>query len=254
MIEPPIDERDLQGYVDRQLDPARHAQVEAYLAEHPADAERVRAYAQQNQALHALFAPVLAEPVPARLANFAVAKWRPSMRAAASVAAFATALTFAAGLGWTARGYMQAPVPVQAGWTQRALVAHAVYTPEVLHPVEVGAEQEAHLATWLTKRLGTSVRAPHLQAAGFELVGGRLLPDATAPAAQFMYQNAAGLRITLYVNPDVDGEVTAFRYEHNGRVGAFYWIDGGVGYALAGEMERAPLLALAETVYRNLNR
>ena len=254
MIEPPIDERDLQAYVDRRLDPARHAQVEAYLAEHPADAERVRAYMQQNQALQALLAPVLTEPVPARLANFTAAKWRPSLRAAALVSAFALTLPLAAGVGWFARGYIEAPALMQADWAQRALVAHAVYTPEILHPVEVGAEQEAHLAAWLTKRLGTPVRAPHLQTAGFELVGGRLLPDVRAPAAQFMYQNAEGVRVTLYVNPEVDGEVTAFRYEHHGRVGAFYWIDGGVGYALTGEMERTQLLAVAETVYRNLNR
>ena len=34
-----------------------------------------------------------------------------------------------------------------------AAIAHAVYTPEVRHPVEVGAEQEAHLVQWLSKRL-----------------------------------------------------------------------------------------------------
>ena len=36
---------------------------------------------------------------------------------------------------------------------QRAALAQAVYEPEVLHPVEVGAEQEAHLVKWLSKRL-----------------------------------------------------------------------------------------------------
>ena len=45
---------------------------------------------------------------------------------------------------------------------RRAANAHAVYVPEVRHPVEVGADQEAHLVQWLSKRLAVPVRAPAL--------------------------------------------------------------------------------------------
>src|SRR5204863_1436 len=79
---------------------------------------------------------------------------------------------------------------------RRAAVAHAVYSPEVRHPVEVGADDEQHLLTWLSKRLGAKVRAPKLDEVGMSLVGGRLLPGDSGPVAQFMYQSQNGRRAT----------------------------------------------------------
>lgn len=60
-------EDDLHAYVDGALPPERVAEVEAWLAGHPEDAERVAAYRAQNLALKALFDPVLAEPLPDNL-------------------------------------------------------------------------------------------------------------------------------------------------------------------------------------------
>jgi len=145
-----------------------------------------------------------------------------------------------------------APEPRTAGLVRQAVLAHAVYVPEVRHPVEVGADQEAHLVQWLSKRLGTAVRVPDLQTAGFKLVGGRLLPGETGPAAQFMYQDGAGRRVTLYLRHGSDPRETAFRYAREGNVSAFYWVDRGAGYALAGDLPREDLLALAEAAYRQL--
>src|SRR6185312_11907936 len=81
---------------------------------------------------------------------------------------------------------------------RRAAIAHATYSPEVRHPVEVGADDEQHLVNWLSKRLGVKVRAPKLEEAGMSLVGGRLLPGESGPVALFMYQSQNGRRLTLY--------------------------------------------------------
>src|SRR4030095_2666588 len=64
---------------------------------------------------------------------------------------------------------------------RRAAIAHATYSPAVRHPVEVGADQEAHLIAWLSKRLGAPLRAPQLDEVGYSLVGGRLLPGDNSP-------------------------------------------------------------------------
>jgi anti-sigma factor RsiW len=139
------------------------------------------------------------------------------------------------------------------GFVRAAAVAHGVYVPEVRHPVEVSADQRGHLVAWLSKRLGAQLAAPDLVSEGFELVGGRLLPGERGPSAQLMYQDAQGMRITLYVSRG-EGETaaTAFRFERVGAVQSFYWIDRGLGYVLSGELPRERLSKVATAVYREL--
>jgi len=241
-------ENDLQAFVDDVLDATRRGEIEAYLAERPEEAGRVRAYRAQDAALRTLFDPVLAEPVPAALvARPAARRWRPY--------ALAASVLFAGvAIGWIARGSL-APLP-QAGSSlaRSAAIAHAVYSPEVRHPVEVGAEQEDHLVKWLSKRLGTDLRVPKLATLGYDLVGGRLLSGPQGPVAQFMYQDAKGQRLTLYVSTQKDeGRDTAFRFSQEDKVSVFYWIDHNYGYALSGEIKRDALLALATAVYQQLS-
>jgi anti-sigma factor RsiW len=136
----------------------------------------------------------------------------------------------------------------------RAALAHATYSPEVRHPVEVGAADEAHLVAWLSKRLGVQVRAPKLDDAGMSLVGGRLLPGESGPVAQFMYQSSNGRRLTLYVRQERSRNTeTAFRYARENNVGVFYWIDRECGYAIASaDLNRDELLKVADLVYKQL--
>lgn len=244
----PLD-ADLHAWSDGRLDAARAAEVEAWLAANPDEAARLLDWKRQKELLHATFDPVLEEPVPTRLVD-AAHRRPPSqlMRIAAIVGWLAIGVV----VGYALRGAKpgDAPTPTLA---RNAAIAHVVYTPEVRHPVEVGADQEAHLVQWLSKRLGTLLKTPHFAAQGFDLVGGRLLPGERGPVAQFMYQDRGGRRLTLYVKSDSDNRDTAFRYAQEGKVGVFYWLDGRLGYALSGELPRAELLAIAEAAYRQLN-
>ena len=249
-----VSEAELHGYVDGTLDPRRHAAIEAWLRANPQDQERVAAYRAQSEALRALFDPVLDEPVPARLQAAARRSRGPSW--AGQLAAVAASLIVGITVGWILRGPTATPVVARADVTlpQRAALAHAVYTPEVLHPVEVGADQEAHLVKWLSKRLDQPLKAPDLSGLGFRLVGGRLLPGGEKPAGQFMYENTVGRRLTLYVSTDLDGNrETAFRFAQERGASVFYWIDGPLGYALVADMDRGPLLQVAERVYGQLS-
>ena len=86
------------------------------------------------------------------------------------------------------------------------------------------------------------------------LVGGRLLSDASGPAALFMYESAQGNRLTFYVTRRPQGVgKTAFRYAHEDGIGVFYWIDEILSYALAGELDKATLLDISKTVYDQLD-
>ena len=237
----------LHAYVDGQLEAARRAEVEAMLATDTHAAERVAAYRKQNEMLHALFDPALVEARPERLRR---ARPRPNPL---PYAAMLATLGIGLALGYFARGAL-APAPTQIAWYQEAAFAHVAFVPEVLHPVEVSATQETHLVNWLSKRLGAPLRAPHLQQAGFELMGGRLLPAKDQPAAQFMYQDSRGQRLTLYVKREQKSEsASAFRYATEEGLSVFYWVDRDFGYALSGNLPKADLLRVAETVYKQLN-
>ena len=244
-----ITEADLHAYTDGQLDDPRRVQVQAHLAQHAAAAEQVRVWREQNEALRVRYNPVLNEPLPQRLLAPHAQRRRWLSYA---MAAGAMGLGFA--LGWMVQSNRTDQFVEAAALPRRAAVAYAVYAPEVRHPVEVGADQQEHLVKWLSKRLGSDLKAPLLTQQGFDLVGGRLLPGGKGPVAQFMYQDARGQRITLYVSlRDAEPRDTAFRFSQEDKVSVFYWIDGKLGYALSGEMDRASLLAVATVVYRQLN-
>jgi anti-sigma factor RsiW len=278
----------LNAWLDGELPPDQRAEVDAWLKDNPEDAARVRLWAADGEAMRARLDAVLAEPVPPRLTHLVQnaapmqhGTWPPAgwQRWAAALALFVLGGATGAALVWRlqpAAGSASADATPTA-WVHRAAVAHSVYVPEVRHAVEVKAQEE-HLSRWLTKRLDVPVKLFDLRAQGFELVGGRLLPDADGPSAQLMYQAiatgasgasggaSAGVaattaaskpaRVTVYLRKPDNSTPAAFRYEQQGELGLFYWVEGQsphggpCGYALVGALPRERLLALAEAIYQ----
>ncbi len=254
MSDAPITESELQAYADGRLEPKRRMAVEAWLATRPEEAERIADYRKLAKELRSIYDPVISETLPPRFARKRV-QWR---RYALAAGWMLIGLLIGALAGWELRESRPTLAPAAdagAAMARRAAIAHATYSPEVRHPVEVGADQEAHLMAWLSKRLGAPLRAPQLEEVGYSLVGGRLLPGDTGPVAHFMYQTQKGARITLYVRTDVAGNrETAFRYAEEGKVRVFYWVDRKMGYALSsGDIGKDELLKVANTVYQQLN-
>lgn len=259
-----ITETDLQAYVDARLPEARRAEVEAYLAGHPEEADRLVAYRAQKDALRDLFGPVLDEPLPESLSRLAEAAPRSFAQPARPLLERWSLQRIAAGLlvallggvgGWLGHArYQSAEVMAQGTPLPRqAAVAHVVYSPDVRRPVEVTADQEEQLVKWLSKRLGTPVAPPKLGAIGYELIGGRLLPGNSGPVAQFMYHDSTGQRLTLYVSTEnATNRDTGFRFAKEGPVNVFYWVDGHFGYALSAGIDKGELARVATAVYDQL--
>lgn len=279
--------------VDGQLPPAQEQALREQLRDDEEAQATLAHWQAQRQRLHDLHQDLLQAPAPDALLAAALRatdrreqqaqRWRWGGMAASVLLAFV--------LGWTGRSQWPAGLPGKTlatgqgatlvaaepaqRFAQQASVAHAVYQPEVRHPVEVTAAQQDHLVQWLSKRLDRQLKVPVLGAQGYELVGGRLLPGDTGVRAQFMYQNSAGQRITLYLGaltptsprPANDNQggtkarveaptaapTTAFQFTHEGPVPGFYWTDAGFGYALSGQLSRPELLSLATAAYQQLN-
>lgn len=248
-----ISHSDLQAYVDGELTVTRAREVEAYLASHPEEAAIVAEYRQLNQAVHELYDPVMEEPIPAQLAI--KRSDRPIWRIAAMLAWL--------GIGIVIGGVFL-PMDNKREQTlsqstfnidliQPAAFAHAIYSPEIRHPVEVSASEQNHLLAWLSKRLKYDIKAPDLSTHGYSLIGGRLLPSTNRMAAQLMYQRGDGNRITLYMRHGVwDNHSTSFQFAQQNDIGVFYWIDGSVGFALSGRINKSELLELSNTIYQQM--
>jgi anti-sigma factor RsiW len=250
-----ISGEDLQAYVDGQVEGPPHDRVAAAIASDPELARRADELRRLAEAMHAAYDSVLDEPVPPEILRAVVNRGAaPLLRMAAAVA-------------WMTIGGVIGGVIVSQGGPEsatemntlrplprEAAYAHTVYVPEVRHPVEVGADEREHLNAWLSKRLATPVVAPDVRKSGYHLVGGRLLPDAGRPAAQFMYEDAQGTRITLFVRTHGEpARETALRHAEDGDIAVVYWLDGSLAYALAGGIERIQLESIAEAMYRALN-
>jgi len=264
----PIPEDDLHALVDARLAPEDAAALRRRLAADPQAKATAAAWQAQRDELRGRYAQMEDLPLPASL----VATAQRAERALAQTSQWwrwggmAAALLLAFGMGWLASSQwgtdhgdtaLARSEPARH-FARQAAMAYAVFQPEVRHPVEVTAAQQDHLVQWLSKRLGRQLKVPVLTAQGYELVGGRLLPgDNGGARAQFMYQNSAGQRITLYlgaVKSDVGGAAreTAFRFLQEGPVPGFYWVDQGFGYAISGTLPRPALQELAKVVYGQL--
>ncbi|RXN86238.1 anti-sigma factor [Achromobacter aloeverae] len=272
-----VSDDDLHAFVDGQLDADRVPAVLRHLQANPDAAVRAASWQAQRAQLRRAYRDTATEPIPATLASVVQRharrqRWRPWGQAVAALLLVAAGA--AGGTLWTTLGARQpglsasqaaATATLSSGaatapqFVRDAATAYAVFAPEVRHAVEVPAQEEAHLVQWLSRRLGRPLTAPALQAQGYRLLGGRLLTgdgdDATAPRAQFMYEDARGRRVTLYVAvfpARTQPRETAFRSVRNGDTESFYWIENGYGYALSAALPSSEVQALAGVIYDQL--
>jgi len=248
-----VTESDLQAYVDGHLEADRAEQVTQYLEQHPEEAKRIRAYQEQNQLLHTLYEKddlSLLKRVNENFRKSNSAKRRPLANLAYATAA--TWLIVGLTVGWGLNEVTSPHQDIVYTLPHTALVAHSVFSPEVRHPVEVTANQEAHLVKWLSKRLNRKLKTPNLNPLGYALVGGRLLPAQNGPAAQFMYENKNGARLTLYIISQ-SSKNTAFKFFERNDIKVFSWADTNMGFAIVGSISKDQLLRAATHVYNELD-
>lgn len=260
-----VSEADLHAYADGLIDMAGRVRVEDYLATHPEDSALVADWIAQNDELRNVFSGhAVAKSSDLELLSNSL-NGRPSAGRGGRLG-LASAAIVIFGLGLGAGNYgphlLQTAFPVMTGTpanevtTKETLPLQArdaflVYASEVRHPVEVFADEEAHLATWLGKRLSIAdLKVPDLKKLGFSLVGGRLLPVDRQAGAMFMYEDKTGQRITILVARNTAHRTTSFRFAAADGVETFYWIDGALGYAVTGETSRQTLQAIADECYR----
>ncbi|MDB5615699.1 MAG: anti-sigma factor [Devosia sp.] len=246
----------LMAYCDGQLPDSDRLAVENHLATNPEAAMEVALIQRQNDAIRTMFAPAGAEPVPARLRPGRLAAEIGRRRSHGWSWAAAAVVLVGLGLaaGWFARPLLDAR-PASAMLIADAVNAHTVYVAENRHAVEVGSDDSEHLSTWLSTRLDTTLGMPNLDAQGFTLVGGRLLPgepDAGGRAAQLMYEDTSKQRVTIYVTAALSDREPAYEFTSYEGAEAFYWANARITCTVVGTLPEEQMKAVAGAVYSQL--
>lgn len=260
-----ISDEQLCAYLDNELDPSTRRDIERALAQDSALQAKLALWSAQSTQLRDALDEDLDEPIPESWLKLTQApaqtqtrtgpalrkqpppslaerlmQWLPSPR-------MATGLAFSVIVGIIIGKEVTPRMNMDGQLVRLASVAHHVYSPDKRQPVEVKGEDPT-LVPWISKRLGAKVTPVNLTTSGFRFMGGRLLAGAEEPAGQFMYEDTAGKRITLFVRTEgakgrsTDPECSAYR-----GVSVCYWYAGGVAYALSGEIDHNKLSALALT-------
>ncbi len=247
------DKDQIMAYIDGQLDTATRAAVEADAS---AMAE-IAALQRQSDAIRTLYAPAGTEPVPARLDPHRLALVA-QRRRWASMRQVAVLLVFL-GIG-IITGWLNRPDPATPQIYDRliadAVSAHAVYVAENRHAVEVPGTDAEHLSTWLSNRLDTSLAMPDLSANGLTFLGGRLLPASAIPggrAAQLMYEDAGGERLTLYITPATGVDGPTLENASFGTDNALYWANTTFTCTIVGSQTPEALQVIAASVFSQLD-
>lgn len=240
----PIGEDDLQAYVDDRLGPDRRAAVEEYLAGHAESAARVASYREQRQDLRDALCFKEVEPIPARLRldNIGPVRAAPGYRFAALAASLLLAVGIGGVGGWF--GHDLAARPERVERTQLAVGAHRVFAADARRPVEIRADAQDQLVQWLSNRLERPVSIPNLSAAGLRFMGGRLIATPNGPAAQLMYDDDAGTRLTIFLESEPGTTPEGVSYATIDGFGALSWADRRFAYTVsaAGERDRLDLV------------
>lgn len=266
-----VSDSELNALVDDELDPARQAEVEAWLADNPEAAQRVARYRAQNAGLHALYDDILNEDLPASTAALLEVRRAGVPAWAAMAAAIALFVVGAAG-GWIVRGeavpdasaqFAAASTPAPAATPpidtqvlmQRASMAHVVSHQDELRTPAAGGP--AAMADYIADRMGKQVRVPSLDSFGYKMLGGRVLPDTDGPAAQFVFADENGQKVSLYVRSEQANGVD-ITYALADDLSMFYWNDSDRSYALVTRIDddtgREALLTAAKAVHRQLSQ
>ena len=242
----------LHAYTDGELEPSEKTLVERELPHDHESRAAIEAWRRQKQALKQAFSDVLSEEIPPAIGaalRAPVSRLRHWYIPAAAAAVFA--IVIGAYLIFLNFGLGQADARTLA---EEALSAHIVYAAEIRHPVEVTAADKEHLISWLSTRLDRQIELPDLSTQGFQLIGGRLLHEGRKPAAQFMYEDNQHRRLTIYLAHNSGHREASFRVQKEGRFTTCYWLEGDMGYAVAGELAPADIVPLAHVIYATLER
>jgi anti-sigma factor RsiW len=243
-----IEEEDLHAYIDGELDPVRHAQVDAALADDPALAYRVEQFRADKMRLAEIFGPVARQPLPAAWTRRIETALAPKP---ARPTAWLMALAASVLLALTGGGIALLRQPADTILAEAA-AAHDRQTPPDVELKGQSLPPELARNQLLLASLGMKVRAPDLSRFGYKLTAVDVFHHRFAEtAAGLVYQTAQGTELTVYVRKS--GGTPRFDLLRRGKLRVCVWQDDVVGAVITGDMSAGEMMRIASRAYADLN-
>ena len=246
-------EQDLHAYLDGELPPERVAAVDEYLGHNPVDAQRLKAYRSDGEAIAKLFiradqlvssrshpSSVTSIPrPPVRRAIFPGA-WSPR---AWQIAAAVTLFVFAASWGLLRQGNFDAS---DRKFGTDAAAAHLMATD--LAPTTHASLDE--IAKFLSGALNGHVEL-HKPDGDYQLVDSRFVTTPRGRAGQLTFRAPDQSIITMYLEPRRGSKDTPFRPVATGHseLTTLVWTDDEIACAVTGALPPERLEQVARSLY-----
>lgn len=246
-----IREIDLMAYADGLLegDAARKAAVEAYMAANPAEAARVQAIIQDNQAIRELYAGELARPLPKRLAC-AVREPAGSRRHAPAAVAAALMLAFlAVGSGWLAGQRSDGAATVSQELLRDMARHHVENSTQTAMGATASRAANGALLSSPSDNVMVEIPLPDLSAHGFELADQQRITVKGQEMVRLVYRSPDAT-INLFMRLRQDANRARLRHMRAGDLAVHYWSSGPLAYALTVTSTDGEAAGIAETVRR----
>jgi anti-sigma factor RsiW len=217
------DELELVAYADGRLDgdSARGREIAAWLDSQPAARRRVHDYVQQDREIRAQFASCFAAPLPPRLDLAAIR--RRQRRRLRGFGAAAAALLVAVAAAWL--------LPERGRDADLERFAQDVVLQLERDPAEL--------------RTPAANARPAFIPEDFTATGMRELHAASGPLTEYVYHDADGRSLLLFVSGEPQAADGALHWRHAGDRSIVYWQSDGRRYALSGEIHAPELQLLA---------
>ncbi|MGE5243033.1 MAG: anti-sigma factor family protein [Betaproteobacteria bacterium] len=238
-------ERDIDLYVDRELQP----DVSAAIRDHLGTCEACRKRVAEREALGHLIRTAPYYPASDRL-RASVSSRANRARSTRRVLAWAAAAVLAVSVGalslvqWsrTRLGDQMADA------TAEEVVSGHVRSLMAEHLFDVRSTDQHTVKPWFLGRLDFSPPVTDLAAIGFPLVGGRLDYVAGRPAAALVYQRQKHT-INLFVWPAAAGDTAAATRSIHG-FHAHHWVRGGMSFWAVSDLNDAELTDFVRALQR----
>lgn len=230
-----ITEDDLNRFIDGEADPDTRRRVEAHLADHPEEAERVRRIREDMARLRRHFTTMEAHVSDRHLADTVgmIVDHAPPRRVVGmEVGMRVAAMLVVAVVGSAAVFGIKLSMSVPA-FADAAALAYLDVAREATPPGAPAQQDPGTLVQWLKRETGLDIHVPFAEEHGFRLTAGKLAQFDHHAAVLLVYEDGRHHRVVVFATQvrDRDDPKPHFTVDRSAHIN--WWSRRGVGLVIA---------------------